>query len=460
MHAFILRNFKALISPAYAAVLIVYLAFAWFLADPAFDPTAVFSSEKLTDIYDLILMSFMMVNFLLFIIHDFKREWAPSKRDILASRLTARRMLRGLIVGYLLFFLVCFVIPTYGVAVVQQLMYAQDNVRWLTFILKASSGIVGYTFFWILITIWCIARIRNEFVASHGTLFSAYWLANAAKDDNPLSHWNEALIWVSVTAAAFFLAWRLELTIGQKEIREPYREGLLSRVARRIGADLAMHHYRMMGLASQKLLMFCTMGGLAFLIPLFRRTDVNLLPLAKVYLGAFVPLLFSFNQYFMVKIDRDAGMTHNNFLRTMPYPRIVLHRWFVLLLPQLFVQLLFVFIAGVLSQPFPLSFVVYILLLNVLWSAANLFFATATMTNSVANVFLLFLVYVQLRDDVQHLFQSSALLNRFNILGELVQPGFVSVAVIHWLIVGALIASSLLLAFHRLSTVQFADVQG
>ena len=476
MRAFITHNLRSLVTPSFIGVMVIYLSFAWFLADPSVDPTAIYSSERFTSNYDLILMSVMMMNFLLFIVLHFKREWKASRRDILASRWTARRLVWGFVVSYAIFYLLAFVIPTYVVALVEQLICAPRNVRSIVFLLKASAGIVGYSLFWIIVSVWCATRLRNEFVSpivlffvyaasqfsnliSQGLWFNSYWLASAVRPLVIGPYWQAGLAWLAVTAIGVALGVRLERTILQVQLNEPYRKGMLSRLAQWSGADLAMHHYRMMGLSSQKVLAFFTAAGLLLLVPLFGRTDANLMPLAKVYLGAFVPVLFSFNQYFLIKIDREAGMTHNNFLRTIPYSRIILSRWLLLLAPQLGVELVFILIASALGQPFPFAFILYVLALNILCSAVNLLFAVTTMTNAVANLFLLFLVYLQLRDDVQHFLASSSFLSQLNILGLLVQPDFAPVTTTRWLIVIGSTVIALLLAVYRLGSIQFAELQ-
>lgn len=475
MRSFVLHNLKVLVSPAYVGVMIGYLSFAWFLSNPSVDPTAIYSSEKLTSNYDLLLMSIMTLNYLLFIIQHFKTEWSMPRRDILASRWTPRRVFWGMVASYLLFFFLLFILPTYGTALTQQLVYAPRNVRWWVFLMKVLSGVFGYTLFWTVAAIWCISWLRNEFLAlitlglayagsqflnlvSQGTWFSQHWLFNVSRSDDPSGYWAVGFAWLAFMALSFLVGRRQEKTLLQVEFNEPYRKGMLSRLAEWSGADLAMHHYRMMGLGSQKILMLFTVAGLFLLIPLFRRTDANLMPLAKVYLGAFVPVLFSFNQYFLIKIDREAGIVHNNFLRKIPYSRIILNRWLLLLAPQLAVQLVFVVIVAIVAQPLPVSFILYVLLLNVLCSVANLYFAVTTMTNAVANLFLLFLVYLQLRDDVQHLLESNILSRQLNILSVLVRSDFGPVMAIHWFVVGALIVISLLLTFQRLRRLSFATL--
>ena len=93
MRAYILHNIKSLFTPAYAGVMAIYLAFAWFLGDPSFDPTAIYGSEKISNNYDLVLMSVMFINYLLFIIHHLKSEWRPARRDITGSRITRSELL-------------------------------------------------------------------------------------------------------------------------------------------------------------------------------------------------------------------------------------------------------------------------------------------------------------------------------------------------------------------------------
>ncbi len=475
MIAFIRHNIRTLVSPAYVGAMVVYLAFAWFLADPSFDPTAIYSSDKLTDIYDLMLISIVMMNYVLLIMIHFKQELQEDKRDVLASRLTAGQLFWGVVVSYMLYFLLGFVLPMYGVALVQQLLNAPHNVHLSVFLLKTLTGVFGYTLFWILLTIRCITWFRNEFVAlivvsllyagsqllnlfSHGAWFNQYWLYRSSQSNDLASVWYAGAAWLATIALCLILGHFLKNKILQVELDEPYRKGMLSRIAEFLDADLAMHHYRMMGLSSQKVLAFFTFAGLALLIPLVRRPDANLMPMAKVFLGAFVPVLFSFNQHYLISIDREAGMTHNNFLRKIPYYRIIFNRWILLLAPQLGTQVLFILIVTLFVQSFPLSVVLYILLLSILCSAINLCFAVLTLTNAVANLFLLFFVYLQLRDDIQMVFLSHNALNHLNVFSVLLQSEFQPLELFRWIIVVTLIIIFLLVTFWRLHNVDFTSL--
>ncbi|MBI5473341.1 MAG: hypothetical protein HY961_13435 [Ignavibacteriae bacterium] len=468
MTPFIRHSLTSLITPTHLIVITLYYSVAWLMAEPEFDPAAIYSSNRLTSVYDVVLMSIVFLNFLFFIVSHFRSELKLGRREILASRLTNEKLFWGLVVSYLLYFLLGFALPAYATALVQQLLYAPANVRPAVFGLKALCGVFGYILFWIVATVSVFTRLRNEFgtlvivaflygvsqfanIFFQGQVFNQFWILT--ERDSPQAY----ITWLCCIFAAILVGQHEARKILHVELTEPFGKGILARIAERMGADISMHHFKMMGLSSRKILGFFSFVGLLLLIPLFGRKDANLLPLAKIYFGALLPCLFSFNQYHLIRIDWDAGMMHNNFLRSIPYSHIIMNRWLLMLLPQLLATFTYIVLFGFFVQTFPAEFTLYLLALNVFFSIINLCFAVISQTSGVANLILLFFVYIQLRDDVQTFFASRTWLTELNILSALTNETN-GVLISHWLITIVGIAICLLAMRARLRTLRYADV--
>jgi len=394
---------------------------------------------------------------------------------MLATRLSGNEIVTALVTSYLVFFSVGFGLVGYCVAFCQQFVLASHTVNWTVFVLKALDGIFGFGLFWIIVGAWVVVRIRNEFTAlftltvlyaisqianfaTRGALFDQLWLARAFLDENLSGGVQAGCLWLISVGAAVAVGRFLGGQISQVEFSEPYHEGILARMSRLLGLDLSMHHYKMMGLTSQKILMIFSAAWLILIIALARNPVADLSVLTKLYLGAVLPLMFSFNQYFLVKIDIDAGMTHNNFLRQLSYARIVFNRWLALLIPQLLVAVLSCVILSVTVTPLPLSFVVYVLVLNVFCSIANFFFAVSTQTNAIANLFLFFFVYLQLREDMQATVFSRPWLRQLNVFSPLLQDGY-AISWSQWITVSGVVLLICVLTNLQLGRIRYVDLE-
>lgn len=471
---FIFFNLKNIFSFTHIFVLGIYFSFSWFLAKPPLDTSAIYNSQKLTLYYDTILMSLAFFNFLLFVITHFNREM--EKREIIGIRLSTKEIFWGLIISYLLFFFFGFVLPAYGIALIQQIIYAPLNINISIYFLKIISGLLGYTFLWIIISIWLFVKFRNDFTVlviivllylislfvqfiSNGLIFNQYWINSIFTDNNSFYFIITRIVaWFTVVLLSILLGNRIAKYLSQIEFAPPYRKGIFAKIANKCNAYLSMHHLNMMGLSSQKILILFSFIGFIFILFLIRNPQANLIIIAKIYLGAFIPILFSFNQYYLIKIDKEAGMVHNNFIRKISYTKIIFNRWLLLLIPQLLITLFFSLIISIFAQTLPFSFIIYILFLNVFCSLINLFFAVFTQTNSTANLFLLFFVYIQLRDDIQSFFISRNWLNKLNVFYTLLQENN-NIPLEHWFIMIGLILVMIFLTVKSLRKINYADLK-
>ena len=317
--------------------------------------------------------------------------------------------------------------------------------------MKFSIGLTGYIIFWIVITIGLFVWLRNDFVVliiiipaylfsillnvfSDGLYFNQHWIDNIFLSKNSSNLiLNHFFFWLFIILITILIGNFLIKKIPFIDFFPPYRTGLFARLANFFKTYLSKHHLNMMGLANQKILTIFSLLGLIFIIYIIRNPNAQMIVLAKIYLGAFIPILFSFNQFYIIEIDRDAGMIHNNFTRQTEYFRIILNRWFLLLIPQLIISALYSLVVSLFAQELSISIIIYILLLNIFCSSFNLLFAIKTRTNITANLILLFSVYIMLRDDVQCFLISYNWLNKFNIFYALLQDKHV-ILLEHWII--------------------------
>ena len=476
MRAYIVHTLKALLTPTYASVMTVYLAFAWFLASPDLDARVVHSSTRLTETYELVLMSVMMANYLLFVMMHFAGEWRRGYRDMLGTRLSVGEMFWSQVVAYGAFFLVGFVIPAYGTALIQQLSYAPTTIRGQVFLARTLGSLFGYTLCWLMIGLWCVMHIRNRIVGllvvlaayacmlftsllSQGRFFDQYWLSSLFKLESAGDIAITTGVWLAVgVALPFFVGRGLVERLREYDPVDPFQPGALSWVARRLGADFSAYHLRMMGLMSQKILILFALLGMGLLIPLVSRPDVQLNTVVTIYIGAFVPLVLSLNHFAIIQVDREAGMLHNMFLRTTSYVRVVFNRAIILQLPVLFVQSLLLVMMYFAIGPVGWPFVMFVFCLSCAYGAVNLFVAILTMRSSVANLVLLFGVYVLLRDDVQGWIRRYPVLEAANPFSPLVLHGSITIGWMQWAMVVGILAVFIAGTVAVLGRLRYADM--
>ena len=122
--------------------------------------------------------------------------------------------------------------------------------------------------------------------------------------------------------------------------------------------------------------------------------------LVNLFIMIAIPFVFSLNQSFIFKIDHDAGMKESIVLKSSSYIKIILNRWLVLVLIQIFVQLAGIIIVHFYSHSLPAVYTIYILLLGILISLINLFVNVSTRSIGLANILLFIMIYIQLNEDI------------------------------------------------------------
>jgi hypothetical protein len=294
---------------------------------------------------------------------------------------------------------------------------------------------------------------------SQGRFFDQYWLTSLFKLDSAGEIAFTVGSWVIAGVVVPLLLGRALVTrLREYDPVELFQPGALSRAAQLLGAEFSAYHLRMMGLMSQKILILFALLGMGLLIPIVGRPDAQLKTVVTIYIGAFVPLVLSLNHFSIIQVDREAGMLHNMFLRKTSYARVVINRAIIVQLPVLFVQTLLLVMMHFAVQPVEWPFVLFVFCLSCMYGAVNLFVAILTMKGSVANLVLLFGVYVLLRDDVQGLINRYPALDAANPFSPLLLHGALAIGWMQWCtvlgVLGAFIAGTVAV----LGRLRYADM--
>ncbi len=470
MVKFIQHNLKRLFSGPFWFVILVYYSFAWTITAPPYNNTAIYNSAKTIASYSQIINSISLFTFFLFCVYHFREEFSNEKKELLLTRLTHKKIVWGIAVSYILFFMLGFVLPAYIVGFVQQLCYAPDKIDFAIYPVSFFSHLFGYYFFWLVVVFLLFVAFRNEFsmlivmfifygitflisLISKGKFFNNMWVSDVL-----FGHYNlgviSVLFWLVLTCGTIIITNRFAVGFLERDISEKYKKGLFVRILEKAKMYLSMHHLSMMGLGSQKILTVFSVVGLVYVISALKTENANLLPFAKIYVGAFLPLLFSFNQYFIIGIDKEAGMSHNNSLRKLSYPRIILNRWLVLLIPQLILAFIFSMILALSSDSISPDFIPYVILINILCSILNLCVGIVTNRSGISNLLLLFLVYIQLNDKFQKSIGSNSFLDLINIFKPLVSLNSTSIGTSLLLLLAIVNGLLVLFAYWRLGKVK------
>jgi hypothetical protein len=451
MKYFILFNIKKLFNWPFLIVIGLYLSIAWLLTSLQISLTSQSDTSKLLDNYDMILFSIGLFNYLLLIISNFNEEMRKNRKELLGTKLTGIQLFYALIISYIFFFIVGFEVPFYLTALIQQLYYGVNSVDPFVFLTRLTSCIFSYITVWLIIHLIIFIKVRNEFLSliitsslyvSFGILtqFTKYipikylWFNHAITQSSGLLLTVEFITWLFIVIICVWIGGKIFRNIFEIDTNEKIQQGVSEYLLSKVGCDLSMYHIKMLGLSTKKTLAFFSFIGLLIIIVIINIPDSNLFVLAKIYIGIVIPVMFSFNQYSLLKIDEAAGMVHNNFLRLTSYSTIILNRWLILFVPQLVLTIFYAIILNSIKYNMSVDMVLYFLSLNLLFSSVNIYFSIITKTNSIANLVISFIIYSLLREDIQNIFYNSVLqyLNIFQIIVEqnqqIIEPT-------HWAIV-------------------------
>jgi hypothetical protein len=228
---------------------------------------------------------------------------------------------------------------------------------------------------------------------------------------------------------------------------------LFARIAYNSGQFLSSFHLSMLDFSTSKTNTIFTVIGFLLIMILLRIPNLKLIILLKIYLGAFLPILFSFNQHNLINIDIKTGMLSNNFLRSKSYLFILLHRWSINLMSHFLSITLLLFLSFIFKTGVTISLAIYIVFINIFSSLFNLSLSAFFNNSSSANFILIIFVYLQLRDDVQHILVTIPLINNLNIFNPIVQEGH-QIIFHNWITLLSLILISFFILILGLNRIQ------
>jgi hypothetical protein len=423
--AFAVVALRRLWSWSHAAVIALYCSLAWFLVGA--EPTIIFRSELVFGIYDGILQTFGLLTCILAVLGHWQQELQPSNREMLRLRLGDAGVIGGLVLGYWLFWVTACVVPMILVAAVQQVLAGVMYLSSAVMVQYACSAIfTGFAMLWILsaigiynarrsvpLTLIAVAAlllvvsIIKSF--SGGLLFDGLWIEHPSVVG--------MLIWLLAMASVAVLLYGFQRRLAVLVVSDAFGRGLSVALFEHLGWTLAVFHARLLTMSHALVLALLSGGGLAVILPLLRQHP-SFSAMANVYLGALVPLMFALRMNVIVEVDKCAGMMESLHLAHHEYWRIVLHRWFVLVLPVVVSLAVFGILLWLFTPHYSLGNIAYTVMLGVVWQALGLALTLWMPRSGAWQIAFVLIVYIQLREDVQTFVHASAL-RHFNIVSPL-----------------------------------------
>ncbi|TFG95469.1 MAG: hypothetical protein E4H13_13375 [Calditrichales bacterium] len=419
MWAFIGHNLKLLFTPGAIIFIIGYNSFAWFLSSPPLDPVSAHNTDKLLGQYDWILYSLGFFAFLHIMLTHFHDQVQTTNLVVIRTRLTTKEIFNGLLLAYFLFFLVGFVLSSYLTASIQQQIQSPRTLDYAGILYKTLSGFCGNVLLWIISALCLFWYFREEFIVLvmmlivyvgtfiinglTGGIFLDHWWIYRLINEHTIDFWRTSvifMIWIVLNLVIYYKAGHVFRTMFAMPKPGYLKKGFVEEILEKFNAGLSAHHAGMLGFSAQKTRYFFAVLGLAIVLILIKSPAVKLERLLYIYLGGFLPVLFSFNQYLMIKVDLAAGMVHNNYLRKISYAKIVLNRWVLLLLPQLAINLLILVMLKQCGYDLSGGMLLYIPMLHIFFSLLALYLNIVFCMRGAANVIIAGFAYLLLREDV------------------------------------------------------------
>jgi hypothetical protein len=403
-------SIRRLASLSHLAVMALYCSAAWFLVE--LEPTTIFRTELVCAQYDLFLQTFGLLTCVLAIIVHWKDELRSDKRDILRLRLGNAGLVMSLFAAYWCFWSCFCVVPFMATALVQQALVGWQYVSVHTLLLYGvSAACIGFTPLWLVFGLVMFSWRRNEsltlfvlllilivaaFVnrATEGMVLNGLWIAQPSTI--------QAVIWmVSLVVVAGILGW-FQRRLDVLSLDDVLSGGVLPRLLRALGQPLAALHARLLNMSHAVVIAFFSALGLAVILSLLRQ-QASFVVMANIYLGAFVPLLFALRTDSILSIDSSAELYDTIRLRTRVYWQTILSRWCVLSIPMILTVWLFGMVLWVLTPHYTLRYALYCTVLALAWQSLALLFALLLRRGGAWQIVFSLAVYLQLRDDVQHI---------------------------------------------------------
>ena len=433
MISFIRHESERLLTPAFWVVFLVIYTIAWRLVFPPFSYKAIYQTGLLLDRYEMIIKSAGFTVFVLFALSHFNHVMLGRYREQLATRISGNYFITGILITYLLFYLFGIVMPGYISALSIQLIYAPWRLEWVTilyrflsypFLLHLLLLTVGlrlylisgnefvpvviifiiYVLSWMSGNLWelvDVSRIRSETILSYiiPVKSGIYELKNIF-----------CLIVLIISAS------RLGKDIMNSNFARIYKSGFLARLVYSFQAYISAHHIRMMGLLPQKILAILSISGTMLVIVINRALEGKVNLFVNLYVAVILPLLFSCNQSYIFNPEKAAGENDLILVKTISYTQLIFNRWLILFILQICTGLVALILIHSASHLPGIGFLIYVILLHLIFSLFNFFIQIITGINSLANIALVALIYVQLNHASGDFFTANPLLTKFQII--------------------------------------------
>ena len=221
-----------------------------------------------------------------------------------------------MIISYFFYVIVFFVLPLYVAAVLQQTLHGVSEISLSVYLNSYFTAALRIGVWSVLFPAVLIVWIKNDLLTliTWGLIYLLVSFAYSFSDMYTTVNGNNIIqnipfILFAVTnglavLSGIFLCRRLaEYKYGEK-----ISGGVFSSIAGLLKLDLAKFHYRMLGLKTQNLFLIFGSLGFVLVLTLLKGMDANSVVISKIYVAVFFPLLFSFNQYDLIKIDTESGM--------------------------------------------------------------------------------------------------------------------------------------------------------
>ncbi|MCU7492984.1 MAG: hypothetical protein HF312_08710 [Ignavibacteria bacterium] len=466
MHGFIYNSLKQMLNSTYLSLLFLYGVICWMVTDMAIKSQGFVSGKAILKSYDTIVLFLVLINCIYFIITHFRESLNSRVRDAEVVRLGKFRYFWGLIATYFIYFVVFNVLPLYLTAFVQNIISSTSAFQFSDYIFALLSTALRAGFWPIVLSVILIVWIKNDLM----TLIAwtaVYLMVTAISVISGLYKTGDGSTPLSTVPLIANIAVSI-LTIGggfiisrrltEYDYNEKISGGIFPYIAHKLRFVLSEFHYKMLGLKTQSLYLIFGLLGFAFVLSLTAGMGANNTVISKIYVAVFFPLLFSFNQYNLLAVDIESGMIVTNVLRKTGYSRVVMNRWFTMLLPQAAFAVIFSFFLASSFDGLNISFLVLVVMLNLLFSSMNFSLSVFFMRPGFANFTVGFIAYLMLREDVQTVISSSKLMSYVNVFGSITSFTNNTPALSHILIALFFSVMFILLAFNKLKKIDITAV--
>ncbi len=416
MSAIIRNEIRHLLNPLYIIITAAILLFTWRICLPPFDNKAIYDTSQLIRNYEFIMSSIGLFSFFVLLLKHFRKINNNSNRYLLSLRISGREYFFGLYILYYAFFFIAFIIPANLSALIQQLIFAPQQIEPEYYFYSMVGHFFSFYHIVIFVAIIIVHQINDDFLAQILFLlfqilliiFSAITGMNifstrihllqfyANPDQFPVT--GILLFWVICSVTIIIIGFNYSKSLLYKFNRTNFKTNIISKWMNRCYLYVTAHHTEMMNMGPQKTISVCIFIGLFMLLGVNHSMQNQLLDSVYLYVYLVIPIIFTFNQSFILKIDQYTGMRESIVLKSRNYSSIILNRWLVLVTIQIIVQFIAILVIYLFTGFWEIYHTLCVILFGIIISLFNLLVNAITWSNGTANLILIFLIYIQLNE--------------------------------------------------------------